>query len=94
MSEPKKLYRASVPQAAAKDTAFSSANDEIFFLAPIDLLADDVILIDPSSGQPLAIYRDNHKIWEFEGVYLSGSVSGTFTPNTEALAALMGRLAQ
>lgn len=94
MSQAKKLYCGHMSQAIAQDAYCGSPDDEVFFTAPIDLLPDDQVIIDPGSGRPLAVYRDSRKIWEFQGEYVSGSFTVKFEADHEVLAQLLGGKAQ
>jgi hypothetical protein len=86
----KKLYQGNVSQPVTQDSYCGDPEGEVFFTAPIDLLPDDKVMIDWGSGQPLAVYRDNRKIWEFQGHYVSGSFSMTGTVDHDVLAHLLG----
>lgn len=90
MSQAKKFYRGHISQAIAQDAYCGSPDDEVFFAAPIDLLPDDQVFIDPGSGRPLAVYRDSRKIWEFQGEYVSGSFTFKLDADNEVLAHLLG----
>lgn len=89
---PNKLYAGDIQQPVAQGQQLGNWDAEIFFLAPIDLLEGDKVIIDPGSGQPLAIYRDGRKIWEFEGHYVSGTVRFKGTISPEGLEALQKAL--
>lgn len=83
-----KLYSCDVTQDYAKGQSLGNWDAEIFFQAPIDLLVGDKIIVDPGSGQPLVVYRNGRKFWEFDGHYASGSMTVKFDANPEGLQAL------
>lgn len=94
MSERKELYAGDITQPYAKGQGLGNQDAEIFFLAPIDLLEGDKVIVDPGSGQPLAVYREGRKMWQYEGDCVSGSMTAKLNVNPEALEALykaMGR---
>ena len=88
MTQAKKLYRGNVTAYVAKGSYGGSPDAEIFFLAPIELLTYDQVFIDQASGRPLAVYRDNQKIWEFRGEWVSGSAKFTAEFDPDVLAYL------
>lgn len=84
----KTLYLGHISQPIAKDGGCGASGKEVFFTAPIDLLPDDRVVIDPRSGHPLGVYRDGRLVWKFEGETYTGSFSGAFTDDSGVLAKL------
>lgn len=86
--QPTQITVAHVSQSIPQGHACGSPDSDIFFPAPIDLLPDDKVVLDPGCGQPLGVYRDNGLIWQFEGHYISGSFSVNVTTDMDGLKAL------
>ena len=92
MTEPTKITIAHVSQAIPHGQGCGTSEDGIMFLAPIELLPDDKVIVDPASGQPLGVYRDNRLVWKFEGHYVSGSMVANLTTDVDGLKALLALL--
>lgn len=89
MTKPTNITIAHVSQAISKGQGCGTSDDGIMFLAPVDLLPDDRVIVDPASGQPLGVYRDKRLVWQFEGHYVSGSMVANLTTDIDGLKALL-----